>query len=335
MKNLSKIFNNRVVLVTGGTGSFGSFFVKKTLEESRPKKLIIFSRDELKQFEMQNRFKNSNLRFFLGDVRDKERLLQAFKGVDYVVHAAALKQVNAAEYNPEEFIKTNIIGAQNVINASIACKVLKVISLSTDKASNPKNLYGVTKLCSDKLFISGNNLAGLNGTKFSIVRYGNVSGSRGSIIPLYQKLLNEKKKYLPITDMKMTRFLITLNEAYDFVCKSFINMSGGETFIPKLPSIKIIDVANALDNKIKKKIIGIRPGEKIHETMFSENDGTNIVEFKDYYVIIPETIFFKKNSYFLKNKLASKGKMLKKTMDYSSGNNIFLTISEIKKKLNI
>ena len=231
MVKFTNIFNNKVILVTGGTGSFGNAFLEKTLRLSKPKKLIVFSRDELKQFEMSKKYKSPKLRFFLGDVRDHNRLLQAFRGVDIVVHAAALKQVNAAEYNPEEYIKTNVNGAQNVINAAIQSKVSKVLALSTDKASNPINLYGVTKLCSDKLFVAANSLSGPNGTKFSIARYGNVSGSRGSVLPLFKKLLKEKSSFLPITDKKMTRFWISLDEAYHFVCMCIKNMNGGEIFI--------------------------------------------------------------------------------------------------------
>jgi UDP-N-acetylglucosamine 4,6-dehydratase len=279
-------------------------------------------------------FKHPSLRFFLGDVRDQGRLAQAFKGVDYVIHAAALKQVNAAEYNPEEYIKTNVYGAQNIINAAIQSKVLKVIALSTDKASNPINLYGVTKLCADKLFVAGNSLSGLNGTRFSIARYGNVSGSRGSVLPYFKRLLGDKKKYLPITDIRMTRFWITLDKAYDFVCKSIFNMNGGEIFIPKLPSIKIIDLANVLDNKIEKKIIGIQPGEKLHETMFTETDCPNVIEYKDYYIISPSIIFFKKKNNFYKNQSGEKGKILKKIQSYSSNNNNFLSNQELKKIIN-
>ena len=334
MQNLYKFFDKKIVLITGGTGSFGSNYVKKILQNCKPKKLIIFSRDELKQFELSKSLKFKNLRFFLGDVRDKERLDQAFRGVDYVIHAAALKQVNAAEYNPEEFIKTNINGAQNVVNAAIRANVKKVIALSTDKASDPINLYGVTKLCSDKLFITGNSLSGDSGTKFSVVRYGNVNGSRGSVIPYFKKLLENRSDYLPITDMKMTRFWITIDQACNFVTKSIINMKGAEIFIPKLPSIKIIDLANTLNKKIKKKIIGIQPGEKLHETMFTEKDCPNIIEFKDYFSIVPLSLDLNQKKIFLKNSFGEKGRILKKLIDYSSKNNIFLSNSQLKKLLD-
>ena len=330
MKKLINIFNNKVILVTGGTGSFGNAFVEKTLKISKPKKLIVFSRDELKQFEMSKKYSSPNLRFFLGDVRDYNRLLQAFRGVDIVVHAAALKQVNTAEYNPEEFVKTNVNGAQNVINAAIQTNVAKVIALSTDKASNPINLYGVTKLCSDKLFVAANSLSGLNGTKFSIARYGNVSGSRGSVLPFFKNLLNNKSSFLPITDKRMTRFWISLDTAYNFVCMCLNNMNGGEIFIPKLPSIKILDLANALNKDIKKKIIGVQPGEKLHETMFTEMDAPNIIEFKDYFTIVPNISFFKKKNNFYINKNGEKGKKINKERSYSSKDNIFLQERELK-----
>jgi UDP-N-acetylglucosamine 4,6-dehydratase len=289
------MFNNKVILITGGTGSFGNSFVNNVLKRSNPKKVIIFSRDEFKQYEMAKTFNHKCIRFFLGDVRDYERLKQATRGVDVIIHAAALKHVNSAEYNPEEYVKTNVYGAQNIINAAINNNVQKVISLSTDKASNPINLYGVTKLCADKLMVAANNLSKIKGTKFSVVRYGNVSGSRGSVLPFFKKLVEQKKSFLPITDLNMTRFWITLDQAYNFVCNSILNMKGGEIFVPKLPSIRIIDLANAINKKINKKIVGLQPGEKIHETMFTESDCENIIEYKDYFIIVPSIVFFNSN----------------------------------------
>ena len=329
------MFNNKVILITGGTGSFGNSFVNNVLKKSNPKKVIIFSRDEFKQYEMAKIFNHKSIRFFLGDVRDYERLKQATRGVDVIIHAAALKHVNSAEYNPEEYVKTNVYGAQNIINAAINNNVQKVISLSTDKASNPINLYGVTKLCADKLMVAANNLSKIKGTKFSVVRYGNVSGSRGSVLPFFKKLVEQKKSFLPITDLNMTRFWITLDQAYNFVCNSILNMKGGEIFIPKLPSIRIIDLADAINKKINKKIIGLQPGEKIHETMFTENDCENIIEYKSYFIIVPSIVFFNSNINYFKNSAGEKGVKIKNKRDYSSGNNIFLSKKEIDKIINI
>ena len=252
------MFNNQTIFISGGTGSFGNHFIKKLIKNYKPKKIIIYSRDEYKQFLMQEQFPASKypfFRFFLGDVRDLERLKTAMNGVDYVVHAAALKQVPAAEYNPMEFVKTNINGAENMIHAAIHQKVKKIIALSTDKAANPINLYGATKLASDKIFIAANNITGSQKTIFSVVRYGNVAGSRGSVIPYFQKLINDKKKYLPITHEDMTRFWITLEQAIDFVFMSFRNMIGGEIFVPKIPSVKIVDLAKAMAPNLKTKIV--------------------------------------------------------------------------------
>jgi UDP-N-acetylglucosamine 4,6-dehydratase len=329
------MFNNKVILITGGTGSFGNSFVNNVLKRSNPKKVIIFSRDEFKQYEMAKTFNHKCIRFFLGDVRDYERLKQATRGVDVIIHAAALKHVNSAEYNPEEYVKTNVYGAQNIINAAINNNVQKVISLSTDKASNPINLYGVTKLCADKLMVAANNLSKIKGTKFSVVRYGNVSGSRGSVLPFFKKLVEQKKSFLPITDLNMTRFWITLDQAYNFVCNSILNMKGGEIFVPKLPSIRIIDLANAINKKINKKIVGLQPGEKIHETMFTESDCENIIEYKDYFIIVPSIVFFNSNMNYFKNNSGEKGIKIKNKRDYSSGNNIFLSRKEIDKIINI
>ena len=328
------MFNNKTILITGGTGSFGTRFIKTTLKKYKPKKIIIYSRDELKQFNMQQEISSDKLRFFLGDIRDEERLLRACRGVDVLIHAAALKQVNAAEYNPDEYIKTNINGAQNIINVAISCKIKKVLALSTDKASNPINLYGVTKLASDKLMIAANNIS-TSKTIFSVVRYGNVSGSRGSVIPLFKKLSNEKAKFLPITDKRMTRFLITLDQAYDFVCAAVKNMKGGEMFIPKIPSINIVDLANAINPKMKKKIIGIRPGEKLHEILFSEEESENALEFKNYFIIKPSIVFSKRGNFNI-NSSNEKGKKLNSIYAYSSNTNKkFLNLKEIKNILKI
>ncbi len=327
------MFTNKIILITGGTGSFGNEFVEKTLKKYNPKKIIIYSRDELKQFNMMNKFKSDKLRFFLGDIRDKERLLRACRGIDILIHAAALKQVVAAEYNPDEYIKTNINGAKNIIDVAIECKVKKVLALSTDKASNPINFYGVTKLASDKLMVAANNIS-TSKTLFSVVRYGNVSGSRGSVIPFFKKLIKEKSKFIPITDKNMTRFWITLDQAYDFVCNSVKNMKGGEMFIPKIPSIRILDLANAFDSKIQKKIVGIRPGEKLHETMFNNEECLNVIEFKNYYIVKPSIVFYKQRNYFI-NSSKEKGKMLKKIFEYNSGTNKhFLNINQITKLIN-
>ncbi len=281
------LLKNKKILITGGTGSFGQKFTEIVLREHAPDRVIIFSRDELKQYEMQQKFAlNQNLRFFLGDVRDKERLYRAFKEVDIVIHAAALKQIPAAEYNPFEAIKTNVIGAQNIIEAAIDCGVKKIIALSTDKAANPINLYGATKLCSDKLFVAGNSYTGSQDTSFSVVRYGNVVGSRGSVIPYFlEQRINGK---LPITDPRMTRFWITLEQGVNFVLKSLERMSRGEIFVPKLPSMKVIDLARALAPECEHKIVGIRPGEKLHEVMITEEDTHRTYEFDDHYVITPQ-----------------------------------------------
>lgn len=287
------MLNNKIVLTTGGTGSFGKKFTKTILERyPNIKKIIIFSRDEYKQFEMQNmpEFKpfDEKLRFFIGDVRDKERLLRAFEGVDIVVHAAALKQVPACEYNPFEAVKTNVIGAQNIIDAAIDKGIEKVVALSTDKACAPINLYGATKLCSDKLFIAGNAYCGEKKTRFSVVRYGNVAGSRGSVIPFFKKLVSEGAKELPITDMKMTRFWLKLEQAVEMVIEAIQNMQGGELYVKKIPSMKMPDLAKAIAPELSIKEVGIRPGEKIHEQMITKEDARNTIELDDYYIILPE-----------------------------------------------
>jgi len=329
------MFSNQTIFISGGTGSFGNHFIKKLIKNYKPKKIIIYSRDEYKQFLMQEQFPASKypfFRFFLGDVRDLERLKMAMNDVDYVVHAAALKQVPAAEYNPMEFVKTNINGAENIIHAAIHQKVKKIIALSTDKAANPINLYGATKLASDKIFIAANNITGSQKTIFSVVRYGNVAGSRGSVIPYFQKLINDKKKYLPITHEDMTRFWITLEQAIDFVFMSFRNMIGGEIFVPKIPSVKIVDLAKAMAPNLKTKIVGIRPGEKIHELMCPNEYHHLTIEFKKYFKIIPspDNLYLKKN--FLKDNLGEKGKKVSSDFEYSSGlNDNFLSINQINK----
>lgn len=286
--------DGKVILVTGGTGSFGRRFIETVLDRARPRKLIVYSRDELKQSEMQidlaERFgpeKMSAMRFFLGDVRDRERLSLAFRGVDIVIHAAALKQVPAAEYNPSECIHTNIMGAENVVRACLANGVKQVVALSTDKACNPINLYGATKLASDKTFVAANNLSGDIGTRFAVVRYGNVVGSRGSVIPFFQRLIHRGATELPITDPRMTRFLITIEEGVDFVLSSLDRMHGGEVFVPKIPSMRITDIAAAMAPNLPMKTIGIRPGEKLHEMMISQDDARNTVDLGDRYAIEP------------------------------------------------
>lgn len=314
------MFNGKNILITGGTGSFGKQYTKTLLERYKPQKIVIFSRDELKQYEMAQVYNQPCMRYFLGDVRDESRLKEATNGIDYIIHSAALKQVPAAEYNPTECIKTNIYGAQNVIAAALANGVEKVIALSTDKAANPINLYGATKLASDKLFVAANNMAGSRKTRFSVVRYGNVIGSRGSVVPFFKKLIKEGAREIPITDIEMTRFMITLQQGVDFVLKNFERMKGGETFIPKIPSMKIVDVANALAPNLPHKIIGIRPGEKIHETMCPSDDSHITYEFEDYFVIAP-TIQFSFITDFSVNALGESGKLVQRGFEYNSGSN--------------
>lgn len=281
--------DNKSILITGGTGSFGKKTLEVLLTKYNPGRVVIYSRDELKQFEMQKNklFSDRRVRYFIGDVRDKDRLKRAFQKIDCVIHAAALKHVPACEYNPFEAVKTNVMGAQNVIEAAIDCGVEKVIALSTDKAANPVNLYGATKLCSDKLFVAGNSYSGKRGTRFSVVRYGNVVGSRGSVIPFFKSLIDAGEKELPITDERMTRFWITLEQGVRFVIDNFDRMRGGEIFVPKIPSMKIVDLANAMLPHCKIKIIGIRPGEKLHETMISVDDARSTLEYDKYYIIQP------------------------------------------------
>lgn len=317
------MFNEKSILITGATGSFGRKAVEVLLTRYKPRRVIVFSRDELKQFDMQQDFPESKypaIRYFLGDVRDPDRLIDAFNGVDIVIHAAAIKQVPAAEYNPIECIKTNIHGAENVIRAAIKCGVEKVIALSTDKAANPINLYGATKLASDKLFVAANNMAGGQKTRFAVVRYGNVIGSRGSVVPFFKRLLAEGATSLPITDERMTRFWITLEQGVEFVIRSFQRMHGGEIFVPKIPSTKIVDLAEAMAPGKPRQVIGIRPGEKLHEIMCPSDDSHLTLEFDDHFVIKP-TINFTDPRDYLVNALGEKGASVPLGFDYSSNNN--------------
>ena len=327
-----KFLKNKTIMITGGTGSFGQECTKFLLQH-KPKKIIIYSRDELKQFEMSNKFNDTRLRFFLGDVRDLNRLKLATKKVDILIHAAALKQVPAAEYNPMENIKTNIYGAENVISACIENNIKKTIALSTDKAANPVNLYGATKLCSDKLFVNANYLSGSADIKFAVVRYGNVVGSRGSVLPYFKSLIKKNIKSLPITDQRMTRFWLTLDYGVKFVLNSIDMMKGGELFVPKTPSIKIVDLVKALDENIKYHTIGIRPGEKLHEVLCPEDSARDTIEFKNYYLIRPSIDFTKgKTSNYKINKRNEKGKIVKSNfIDSSDTNPHFLNIKELKK----
>lgn len=323
------MFNDKSILITGGTGSFGKQYVKTILEQYQPKKLIIYSRDELKQFEMAQQYNQDCMRYFIGDVRDQSRLTMAMNGVDYVIHAAALKQVPAAEYNPMECIKTNIYGAENVIHAALANNVKKVIALSTDKAANPINLYGATKLASDKLFVAANNMVGDKKTRFSVVRYGNVVGSRGSVVPFFDKLIKGGCESLPITDPRMTRFWITLQQGVDFVLKGFERMHGGEIFVPKIPSVRITDLAEAMAPNMKQEIIGIRPGEKLHETMCPSDDSHLTLKFHDHYVIRPTIEFFNPVDFSV-NRMGEEGEPVNPGFEYNSGTNTcFLSVDEL------
>jgi UDP-N-acetylglucosamine 4,6-dehydratase len=324
------VFNDKTILVTGGTGSFGRQFVKTVLANFRPRRLIVYSRDELKQYEMSQEIEHPAMRFFLGDVRDADRLKTALRDVDCVVHAAALKQVPAAEYNPMECIKTNIHGAENVIGAAVDAGVEKVIALSTDKAVNPVNLYGATKLASDKLFVAANNMAGSTPTRFAVVRYGNVVGSRGSVTPLFRKLAKEGAREIPITDPRMTRFWITLEQGVQFVLKSFERMQGGELFVSKIPSMRILDLAEALAPGIPTRVVGIRPGEKIHELMCGRDDARLVREFRDHFVITPAISFTRPVDYS-RNPLGETARTVSEDFEYSSGSNPhFLTVKELR-----
>ncbi|MDP2808958.1 MAG: UDP-N-acetylglucosamine 4,6-dehydratase (inverting) [Rhodocyclaceae bacterium] len=325
------MFDDRSVLITGGTGSFGRLYARTILERHKPRRVVIYSRDELKQFEMQQEFNASCMRYFIGDVRDGERLAQAMNGIDFVIHAAALKQVPAAEYNPMECIKTNIHGAENVIKAALANNVDKVIALSTDKAANPINLYGATKLASDKLFVAANNMAGSSRTRFAVVRYGNVVGSRGSVVPFFKKLIDDGAERLPITDPRMTRFWITLQEGVDFVLANFSRMRGGEIFVPRIPSVRIPDLAEAMAPGLPTRIVGIRPGEKLHETMCPADDSHLTLEFADHFVIQPSIRFFGLDIDYRKNGLGEGGMPVAQGFEYNSGTNPhFLNVAEIR-----
>lgn len=334
------MLNDKAILITGGTGSFGKKFTERILKEFNPKRIVIYSRDEFKQDVMAKEFrikfpdKFKKLRFFIGDVRDKDRLYRAFNDIDYVIHAAAMKQVPACEYNPFEAIKTNIHGAQNVVDASIDCGVKKVVALSTDKAVNPINLYGGTKLVSDKLFIAGNAYSGGNGTVFSVVRYGNVAGSRGSVIPFFKELLESGEKVLPITDYRMTRFWITLDEGVDLVFKALKESRGGETYISKIPSFKITDLAKAMNPDGYIKEIGIREGEKLDEIMITKDDSRMTYEYDKHYIIYPHFDWWNSQNY-----MTPGGKVVEEGFEYDSGKNTeWLEIKEIQnllKKVNM
>jgi len=314
------MFNGKNILITGGTGSFGKKFTKTLLERFKPNKIIIYSRDEQKHFEMAQEYTEKCMRYFVGDVRDFKRLRKAMRDVDFVIHAAAMKHVDIAEYNPMECINTNIHGAEYVIDAAIDSGVKKVIALSTDKAANPINLYGATKLASDKLFVAANNMVGQHDIEFSVVRYGNVIGSKGSVVPFFKKLLNEGREELPITDERMTRFLITLQEGVDFVIKNFERMQGGEIFVPKIPSMRMIDLAMAMSGDKPYEVIGIRPGEKLHEAMITKEDSLRTVEFDDHYVIKP-TIQFTEEIDFSINAIGERGRAVEDGFEYASDTN--------------
>lgn len=325
------MLNNKVILITGGTGSFGKKFIKMIFNKYKPRKVIIYSRDEYKQSLVRVDFSeySDKLRFFIGDVRDKDRLYRAFDGVDYVIHAAALKQVPVCEYNPFEAIKTNIQGAQNIIDAALDRGVSKVIALSTDKAVNPINLYGGTKLVSDKLFISANAYSGENGTVFSVVRYGNVAGSRGSVIPFFEKIIENGKKELPITDFRMTRFWITLEEGVELVFKALEESRGGETYISKIPSFKITDLAKAMLPECRLNEIGVREGEKLHEVMITKDDSRTTYEYDKHYIVYPCFDWWSSKRHFTDG-----GKSIKEGFEYNSGTNSkWLSIVDLKKRI--
>jgi len=323
------MFKNSTILITGGTGSFGNAFVSMTLAQQNPKKIIIFSRDEMKQWEMAKKFPNdSRLRFFIGDVRDKDRLLRALDGVDYLVHAAATKIVPIAEYNPFECVKTNILGAMNVIDSSIDKRLKAVVALSTDKASSPSNLYGATKLASDKLFVAGNAYAREHKTKFSVVRYGNVIGSRGSIIPFFRSV--SQNEPLPITDERMTRFMITLRQGVELVWHAFQDMEGGEIYVKKIPSMRVTDIAKAVNPNAQIKIIGIRPGEKLHEQMIGPEDAHFTYEYPDYFKILPSI-----NQWGSSKKRIKDGVRVAEHFTYASNtNSTWLSSEQLRKWIN-
>jgi len=329
---MADFLKNKSVLITGGTGSFGKRCVGTILKEHAPKKVAVFSRDELKQFEMAQIFPTETypcMRYLIGDVRDKDRLYRALQGIDYVIHAAALKQVPAAEYNPFEAVKTNILGAANIIDACIDTGVRKVIALSTDKAANPVNLYGATKLCSDKLFIAGNSYVGWGGTRFSVVRYGNVVGSRGSVVPFFKKMKESGAQKLPITDERMTRFWITLEQGVRFVLTRLEEMQGGELYVPKIPSMVIGDLAEAVAPGMAHEVVGIRPGEKLHEVMITDDDARHTLEFDDHYVIEPEFQWWSNENHVMRG-----GKPVEEGFRYASdSNHEWLTVEELRKMI--
>ncbi len=325
------MFNDKSIMITGGTGSFGQRCTKTLLDRFRPRRLVIYSRDELKQFEMQQIYDEPCMRYFIGDVRDCDRLKQAMRDVDFVIHAAALKQVPAAEYNPMECVKTNIHGAENVILAALENDVVKVIALSSDKAASPINLYGATKMASDKLFVAANNMAGNDPTRFSVVRYGNIVGSRGSVVPFFNKLVDEGARKLPITNPEMTRFWITLQQGVDFVLKSFERMYGGEIFVPKIPSMRIVDLAESLAPGMPTEIIGIRPGEKLHEVMCPSDDSRLTLQFEDHFVLRPAIKFHNGDLDYMVNALGEKGEPVYRGFEYNSGTNEqFLSVEELR-----
>ncbi|MCC9624269.1 UDP-N-acetylglucosamine 4,6-dehydratase (inverting) [Thalassospira sp. MA62] len=313
------VFEDKSILITGGTGSFGQKFVRTLLDQAVPRRVVIFSRDELKQYEMDRAFQSHKkydcLRFFIGDVRDLNRLVMAFRGIDFVIHAAALKHVPIAEYNPFECIRTNVVGAENVVTACLQTDVQKVIALSTDKAASPLNLYGASKLASDKIFVAGNNIAGAQGTQFSVVRYGNVLGSRGSVVPLFRQMIRDGHKSLPITDPRMTRFWITLEQGVSFVASCLNQMQGGEIYIPKIPAMRMVDLAEALAPEVPHKVVGIRPGEKLHEIMITEDDARQTYELADRFVIEPSLVFGERGE------SKAEGKPLADGFSYASNNN--------------
>ncbi len=326
------MLNDKSILITGGTGSFGRCCVRTLLKLYKPRRLVIFSRDEVKQYQMQQEFNDPCMRFFLGDVRDRFRLVQALRNVDYVIHAAALKQVPFAEYNPMECIKTNVHGAENLIAAALENNVEKVIALSTDKAANPINLYGSSKLASDKLFVAANNIAGDHRTVFAVVRYGNVVGSRGSVVPLFNQLIERGTDHLPITDENMTRFWITLQQGVDFVLECFRRMWGGEIFVPKIPSVRIVDLAEAMAPGLRKEIVGIRPGEKLHEVMCPSDYSHLTLEFDDHYLIKPTIKFHHHDVDYAVNPLGEEGRPVERGFEYNSGTNPhFLDLDGIRR----
>ncbi len=333
----AKLLLNKNILITGGTGSFGKKFIDHILNQYNPSKVIVFSRDEQKHFEMSQSYpenKYNNIRYFIGDVRDKNRMIRACANVDIIIHAAAMKHVSLSEYNPTECISTNIQGAENVIEAAIKNNVKKVIALSTDKAANPINLYGATKLCSDKLFVAANNLAGRHNTRFSVVRYGNVIRSKGSVIPHFENIIKSGKGKLPLTDINMTRFIISLDEGVNFVLLALSEMAGGEIFVPKLPSIKILDLITAMAGENNYEIVGIRPGEKLHEVMIPMEESLNCIDMKNYYIIQPMFSWWNTNK--LKATLLKNGKPVSKSFEYSSlTNKKWLNIQKIKDILKI